>query len=755
MYRAVYTDDRGVLHFAVALVRAASALALALTSSAAFAQTSVGEIQNAANRTGDKSMALLELVFGSIVRNPLSASGGAGGGMLASIFLVITSCILAVGVIWAIYHFASSMIATGQDGEFLGQKKSSPWFMIRMVVGFCSLVPIFGGYCGAQVVMLWATMMGVGVANLTQDATIAVLKSGGSMVATPAAPAANTLAQALFEANLCGESVNTAITQMPAENGVSADAAERFSPSVSSKSINIVNGRGQSCGGAKLELPQPVSMTGGAESIAGYGLDTSTLYGPMQSAHEAGLSTMQSTLSALAQQYVNAVNGGSAPPDVSAALASAAQAYENTIRQAIAGSRGSIDSLTSRIEQNLKRDGWIMTGAWYQTFAQANAQATALANATAAGIAGTDTNNLAYPQLYRKVLSAYQQQRAKDGSSASSTANAVAALKTESTDAKGFVASIFSGQEWVKAAINLNGNNGGGGTTNPMIGMKNLGDYILMGGWGALGTYTAIKGGLAAADSTLGKAATAVADAVTFGAAGALKKAALGVLDALGPFIIVALLSLFFFGAMLSIYIPMVPFIVWFGGVTSWYAVVGEALIASPLWGITHLDGDGEGVGQRSTHGYIFLLNVLFRPALMMVGFALGGAGVIVLGTLLNTMFGVAMANAQFDSTTGLVSIIGFIALYVGLCLTLIHGCFNLIHVVPDQVFSWVGGHMAGQVGRDTEDRAKHVFVGGVATGKDAARNSMAGMGRAPRAAPGPKPPKAPSGDHPSRPPSF
>ncbi|WP_082818953.1 DotA/TraY family protein [Cupriavidus nantongensis] len=755
MYRAVYTDDRGVLHFAVALVRAASALALALTSSAAFAQTSVGEIQNAANRTGDKSMALLELVFGSIVRNPLSASGGAGGGMLASIFLVITSCILAVGVIWAIYHFASSMIATGQDGEFLGQKKSSPWFMIRMVVGFCSLVPIFGGYCGAQVVMLWATMMGVGVANLTQDATIAVLKSGGSMVATPAAPAANTLAQALFEANLCGESVNTAITQMPAESGVSADAAERFSPSVSSKSINIVNGRGQSCGGAKLELPQPVSMTGGAESIAGYGLDTSTLYGPMQSAHEAGLSTMQSTLSALAQQYVNAVNGGSAPPDVSAALASAAQAYENTIRQAIAGSRGSIDSLTSRIEQNLKRDGWIMTGAWYQTFAQANAQATALANATAAGIAGTDTNNLAYPQLYRKVLSAYQQQRAKDGSSASSTANAVAALKTESTDAKGFVASIFSGQEWVKAAINLNGNNGGGGTTNPMIGMKNLGDYILMGGWGALGTYTAIKGGLAAADSTLGKAATAVADAVTFGAAGALKKAALGVLDALGPFIIVALLSLFFFGAMLSIYIPMVPFIVWFGGVTSWYAVVGEALIASPLWGITHLDGDGEGVGQRSTHGYIFLLNVLFRPALMMVGFALGGAGVIVLGTLLNTMFGVAMANAQFDSTTGLVSIIGFIALYVGLCLTLIHGCFNLIHVVPDQVFSWVGGHMAGQVGRDTEDRAKHVFVGGVATGKDAARNSMAGMGRAPRAAPGPKPPKAPSGDHPSRPPSF
>lgn len=169
----------------------------------------------------------------------------------------------------------------------------------------------------------------------------------------------------------------------------------------------------------------------------------------------------------------------------------------------------------------------------------------------------------------------------------------------------------------------------------------------------------------------------------------------------------------------------MVPFIIWFGGVTSWFAVVGEALIASPLWGLTHLDGDGEGMGQRSAHGYIFLLNVLFRPALMMIGFALGGAGVIVLGTLLNTMFGTAMANAQFDSTTGLVSIVGFIALYVSMCLTLIHGCFNLIHIVPDQVFAWIGGQMSGSLGRDTDDRTKQVFLGGIGHGREAARGSV------------------------------
>ncbi|AOI69144.1 hypothetical protein WI29_24565 [Burkholderia ubonensis] len=141
----------------------------------------MGDIQNAANRGGDKSMSLLELVYGSVVHNPLAAGGGSGG-MIAQLFLVVNACMLAVGAIWAMYHFGSAMIATGQDGEFMGQKKSSPWFIIRMSVGFAGLVPVFGGYCGAQMAMLWGTMLGVGIANLSLDAAVSVLNSGGSMI---------------------------------------------------------------------------------------------------------------------------------------------------------------------------------------------------------------------------------------------------------------------------------------------------------------------------------------------------------------------------------------------------------------------------------------------------------------------------------------------------------------------------------------------------------------------------------------------
>jgi predicted aminopeptidase len=61
--------------------------------------------------------------------------------------------------------------------------------------------------------------------------------------------------------------------------------------------------------------------------------------------------------------------------------------------------------------------------------------------------------------------------------------------------------------------------------------------------------------------------------------------------------------------------------------------------------------------------------------------------------------------------------------------LTLIHGCFNLIHIIPDQVISWVGGQVVGTIGKDTDDRAKSHFLAGVAQ----IRNNMRPVGSAPK----------------------
>lgn len=709
---------------------------LLTTASISFAQSSVsmGDIQNAANRGGDKSMSALELVYGSVVHNPLASGGGAGGGMIAQLFMVLNSCMLAVGVIWAMYHFGSAMIATGQDGEFMGQKKSSPWFIIRMGFGFTGLVPIFGGYCGAQMIMLWGTMLGVGIANLSLDAAVTVLNSGGSMIATPASPQATTLAKALFEANLCAQSANAAIANMPNDSGVSVDPAENFNPITSSNKIVLMNQRGLSCGGAEIDITQPPSLPS-YDGMAVYSLDPNSIYSQMLSAHQAALTAMQASLSAAAQAYVSAVNTQGQPANPQNTINQAAIQYQTSITQAIDSSSTAISGLASVIQSNLQRDGWIMMGAWYQTFAQANSQVTNLANATAAAVPGTDPDNIPYAQVYRKVVATYNQQN-QQSASTSTTQNLVDNLTTGTTDPKNFLSKIFPGQQIVKMAINLNSGQASAGATNPLIGMKNLGDYILDAGWTALGAYAVWKGIEGASDSNVGKVVGAVGDIATGGMLGAAKGAAKGVLDALGPFVVIMVITLFFFGAMLSIYIPMLPFIIWFSGILSWYAVVGESMVASPLWAMTHLDGEGEGVGQRTTHGYVFLLNVMFRPVFMEIGFVLAGAGIVVLGTLLNTMFGVAMQNAQYDSTTGLVSIIGFIVLYVGTCQTLCNSTFSLIHVVPDQVFAWIGGQMSSKM-PELEDRVNRMFGAGVGHGSNNARGLGTSLGGSPTGSPG------------------
>lgn len=712
--------------------RAGVALPLIAVTATSFAQQrssiSIGIIQAAANRSGDKSMALLESLFGPVVHDPLAAGGGAGG-MIGQMFMTLNLCALAVGAVWAMYHFGAALIATGQEGEFMGAKKSSPWFVIRLGAGFVGLVPAFAGFSGVQVVMLWATMIGVGMANLTTDVAVSVLNKGGSMIATPVAPQATTLAKALFEANLCAQAANTAIANMPDDTGgVFVDPAESFAPVSTGTKIVLKNDRGLSCGGAVINIAAPASIPS-YDALGVYANDPNPAYQQLLAAHQSALTAMQSTLAAAATAYVSAIDKQNRPDDPASTINQAALQYQSSISQAISDSSSAISGLASVIQSNLQRDGWIMMGAWYQTFAQTNSQLTDLANATAAAVPGTDANNMPYPQLYRTVSAAFSQQLDLDASV--TTQGSLQDLKTGLTgaDPKSVIGKIFDAQGLVRWAVDLNSGQGPGGLTNPLIGMKNLGDRILNVGWSALGTYAAAK---AAAGAVKGSMIGKLADVATAGVSGLLAGAGDGLLSALSPFVVILIVTLFFFGAMLSIYIPMLPFVIWFGGLLSWVAVVCESLVASPLWAMAHLDGDGDGMGQRTAHGYIFLLNVMFRPMLMIFGFVFAGAGVVVLGTLLNTMFGVALANAQFDSTTGLVSVIGYITLYVSMCLSLVHGSFSLIHVIPDQVFSWIGGNMASAVGKDMPEKAKEGLGAGMRHGQGAATGAL-GRGGAPK----------------------
>jgi len=714
---------------------------LALLCGTACAQTSsnstqsIASISSAANNGTDKSMSLLQLVYGPIASNPLSSGGSSSAtmsnGMISAVMLTFNSCVLAVAVLWAMYHFVSALIATGQDGEFMGAKRSSPWWIVRNALGFSALVPAFGGYCGAQVIMLWGTMMGVGIANLSLSAALSVLSAGGSMVATPVAPQVITLAKALYEANLCAQAANTAVQNLSSDAGVTADAGETFSASTSTGKVVLMNQNGLSCGGAEIDAPavtssSPPATTSVANLPLAYTPDTSAVTSSIQAAQQSALTAMQATLSTAATTYVTSVEAATQLTDPQATINQAAQAYQTSVTAAINSASSSISGLSSTIQTSLTSDGWIMLGAWYQTFAQANSQLTSAVNATATAVPPTDLDNLPYPQLYKDVMASYSQQIEQDASTSTSISTAAANLYTNTADPQHVFTSMFPGEAFVNQVISVTSNLGqpgatGNTTVNPLIGMQNLGGDILNTGSSMLDKYVGYKSTNIVIDSHLSGLVSSVTDVLSRGVSGAGSGAAKETVDALSPFLIMLVLALFFFGATLAIYLPMLPFIIWFSGVISWYAVVAEAVVASPLWAFAHLDGDGDGMGQRTTHGYIFLLNVMFRPVLMVFGFLLAGSGIVVLGTLLNTMFAVAMENVQYNSIQGLISIIAFIVLYVGLCQTLCNSVFSLIHVIPDQAFAWIGGQMAA-MRAPLEAEAKGSFGGGMSEVGNAGR---------------------------------
>ncbi|WP_066336560.1 DotA/TraY family protein [Azohydromonas lata] len=689
--------------------RAALLLLTASFSIPAHSQTTLGEIAGAAQRSGDKSRQALVSVFGNVVNDPLSIAGGTDT-VLAGIFMVTNATLLVIGGFIVCYQFLRKITQTAHDGTAFDQQKHILWGPIRILWGLASVVPSPNGWSLAQLLMLWgASIMGVGTANLAVDQAVSAFNSGDSMVMQPVMPSTLSTAQGLFEANLCMHGLNMGVATASQSGALIPDG--EFVNLKPTANGFVLRNASFVCGG--VDLPSSFDSTPASNSWFSSSIPMEAL----RTAHTQALREMQGILDSQALAFVKSVVDRQANPNASlinaeSAIQAAAQAYEKHVNTVAATKQGDIKSLASKLGTTIAESGWWTLGAWYQTFAQAN---TKLSDAVAAKAAVYGTSTAGDPAIlaiYNAAYTAYISQQ--------STTNFTPPIGTSSTadysktatgnEASKIIGGIFQapGQRFVNWAVNINAGGEGLGQVNPLIKMKNLGDYTLGIADTALATYAIAKGASKLKDhfSLVGIAAR-VADFAT--GIGSLFQSAL---DALSPIIIILVISLFLLGGALSIYLPFVPFIVWFGAAINWLIVVGEAVIAAPLWAVTHLRGDGgDGLGNHSTHGWVFLLNVMVRPLLMVCGFFLGGAFLIAGGTLLNQLFGVGVANAQFDSITGLVSVIFLLAIYVSMATNLVHSCFNLIFIVPDQVINWIGGHASSALGRDDNDRMRHAVA--------------------------------------------
>lgn len=195
-----------------------------------------------------------------------------------------------------------------------------------------------------------------------------------------------------------------------------------------------------------------------------------------------------------------------------------------------------------------------------------------------------------------------------------------------------------------------------------------------------------------------------------------------GITSILYPALFLLLGALMTMGALLGMYVPMIPYVVFTASVIGWFIAVIEAMVAGPIiaLGIMSPGGQSEIFG-RAEQSVMIIFNLFLRPTLMVFG-------LLVAAFLANVVIKFIAMGFQYimqDVMTlmpGLVEEVIFIAIFASIIFTSINQVFTLIHHIPERILTYIGGQ-AMQYG---EAQAAQAMKGAV----EGAAGGLAGAGK-------------------------
>jgi hypothetical protein len=157
------------------------------------------------------------------------------------------------------------------------------------------------------------------------------------------------------------------------------------------------------------------------------------------------------------------------------------------------------------------------------------------------------------------------------------------------------------------------------------------------------------------------------------------------------PFFILMIASLYSMGAIIGIYLPLLPYIIFTMGAIGWIMTTLEAMVAGPLiaLGILSPSGQHELLGKAEP-AVMILFNLVLRPGLMVFGMMASMFVAIVVIKMINTGF--AQVAFEIIGAPGIFESLAFFVVYVSLIMMALNKVFSLIHVIPEKVLMYIGG---------------------------------------------------------------
>lgn len=678
---------------------------LAISSLPAMASVTYQDIVSAATNPDDLSRQALVTIFGDVVTNPLSTSDPT---LIGSMFWVFNNIIAVLAIVWCIFISIRHVVRSGHQGQVFSTGRDIVG-ILSFVAGFLMIVPTGNGWSLAQLIMLWgASIMGVGSANVMVQVAADNIANGYSMTVQPVQASTRTAARGIFEMELCKHAINAGLNDFnQIFKSSTSPMEEKNNTAGGNYTVTVSNGSGI-CGTASL-------------SVEGNGTtDQSTIgkffnpfskneYSGVISAQRAAMDNMISDMDNAASEFVTTFlekrnSGNGTLPDIETRIQKAADEYERAVQKSLPTDNGE-QSRKEALKSYLTTYGWVTLGAWYQTFATANQRLAELADRAPAVSSMSSLGEVGDTDLFSAVMSAYKTQLQNTtytpplGTVTSANEQRIANAQDPKSALSEMMSFFVYRTNWI--ATEISGTGTTGDQVNPLIKMKNIGDYTLGTTEILWSGYTTVRVLATVGDNSIfGKVANLFSG---------LPEGLVALLDAAAPPIYFLLFLLFCAGFSLSIYLPFIPFIFWMTGIGNWIVSVLIGCTAGPLWAATHL-GTSEDRGSRAAYGYIYLIDSMIRPPIMVFGFFFASVAIIAVGTILNALFGAALVNVQFNSLTGIFSLAGFLLIYARICTTTVAAIFALQAYLPDHVINFLGGREGANTLGSMANSVKEIF---------------------------------------------
>lgn len=700
----------------------------------------VAELLTTINKDTDESFGMLRSVLGDFALDPFRTSDGSTGSLMASMFKEFNMFIFSAASIWMAYNMIAGLAQTMHEGVVLGKRMSTVWVPVRVAFGTASLMPVFGGWAFCQGLMVIASLLGIAganrVANTAIESTVAFQTTVNPMGNIKQAAQIQNIELYMAKAAACQRaSYDMAAAMQAGSQATPTDFPVTLNAVADNGTAIVMKFAGRqssgqygaaTCGEIKLQF-SPRSNTGLASTF-GFRIADVNYTGIRTRAMEAHASTLNTTYAA-AQAMIQGVSPSSTPAQFSASVKAIADGYfglytntfQNKLSALAAETKGvsNAGAISDQLVQRMKDGGWATLGIWYSVYAEVGEAMNEMLDPVVTfqampegdGMPSTTSDLLAGLEAAVGVAAAQNQ-----GALATSTGN------------------TSLGQWIMGGALNMTmgaSGTGASNTINPIIAFKNIGDNGLA---AAQSLYFAYKVYSGYADGIGGSAVSSIVGSDIgakiigkLGPVGGIANALISIAKDAGALLLPVIGLLFITAAVMAFYIPMVPFIQWFAALIQWFTSVIESLIGSSLWAMAHFDSDGEGMGQRTSYGYTYMLNNFARPIIMTFAFFIASAAVTVMGTYLFRYFGAAVGTAQGNSLTGLLSIVAYLVIFTVMGMTLVNSTFTMMLNLADRMIGWIGNNQNAAIGHEVENKVAGVFVNAARAGSGAV---SAGMGK-------------------------